>query len=91
MKKESFKRIQKRKRIHCARGPRGCKICAEYAKEDVYCLLELFPEPGMMARPMAEVEIEGEKMMCEFDIVKYFDTEKEARDYGEKNNIPVDI
>ena len=91
MSKSPYKRIQKRKRIHCARGPRGCKTCAEYAKEDIYCLIELFPEPGNMTRPMTEVEIEGEKMMCEFDIIKYFDSEKEARDYAEKNDVTLDI
>ncbi|MET0752163.1 MAG: hypothetical protein ABWZ66_02270 [Pyrinomonadaceae bacterium] len=51
-------------------------------------LLDLCPEnPGMVARPMLSFMIDGKITMREYDVVKVFKTEKEARKYAKKNKI----
>ena len=82
--------IRKRAQIHCARGPKWCTKCQEMAREKKYCLIELFPEPGNVARPIDEFTIEGRKQMCEFDIIKVFNSEKEAKEYAEANSIKIE-
>lgn len=82
--------IKKRAQIHCARGPKWCNKCQEMAREKKYCLMELFPKPGNVARPVAEFTIDGEKQMCEFDIIKVFDSDKEAKEYAKANSIPIE-
>lgn len=79
-------------RIHCARGPNRCKTCKEYAKEKKVALLDTDPDdPGLIARPMIEIEYEGEKIHVPFDVLAYFDTFEEAKGYAEKNNLTVSI
>jgi hypothetical protein len=72
---------------HCARGPKLCNKCAEAAKVKKICLLEIFFESGQMARPTIQIEKDGEKQYVEYDVVKYFKDEAEARDYAKKNKI----
>ena len=73
--------------IHCARGPKGCSKCAE-AFENVYIvLLEVFGDPGDVARPIISVERDGERVFLAFSIVKKFDTQEEALEYANKHGI----
>ncbi|MEP6903814.1 MAG: S1/P1 nuclease [Actinomycetota bacterium] len=52
------------------------------------CLLNLCPpNKGMTARPMYPMMVGGEMKMFEYDIDKVFKTEREAREYAEKNGI----
>ena len=51
-------------------------------------LLDLCPNnPGMVARPMLSFMIDGKITMREYDVVKVFKTEKEAKKYAKKNKI----
>jgi hypothetical protein len=51
-------------------------------------LLNLCPEnPGRVARPMMPFMINGEIIWREYDIVKVFKNEREARKYAKKNKI----
>lgn len=51
-------------------------------------LLNLCPkDKGMVARPMTSFLINGKPVMFEYDVERIFKTEKEARDYAEKNGI----
>ena len=51
-------------------------------------LLNLCPaDRGMAARPMTSFLVNGQPKMFEYDVEKVFKTEKEAREYAEKNGI----
>jgi hypothetical protein len=51
-------------------------------------LLNLCPaDKGMAARPMYQMMINGEIKMFEYDVERIFKSEKEAREYAEKNGI----
>lgn len=51
-------------------------------------LLNLCPSnPGMMARPMYQFMKDGKIISREYDVERIFKTEKEAREYAEKNGI----
>lgn len=51
-------------------------------------LLDLCPpDKGMVARPMTSLMIDGDIKMFEYDVVRIFKNEKEARDFAEKNGI----
>jgi hypothetical protein len=45
------------------------------------------PNRGMAARPMTSFLINGQPKMFEYDVEKVFKTEREAREYAEKNGI----
>jgi len=54
-----------------------------------FCLIELFPEPIMAAWPLIDLEIDGEKVNCEFKIVKIFKEYNEAKEYATKNSVDI--
>ena len=84
--------IKKMHPIHCARGPKGCKKCREYARKEKYALLDIAPDDiEMIARPMIELEINGEKILMVFDVISYFDTLDEAKDYANENDIEYEF
>ena len=84
--------LKRMARMHCARGPNRCKTCKEYAKEKKIALLDTDPDdPGLIARPMIEIEFEGEKIHVPFDVLAYFDTFEEAEEHAKKNNFAVSI
>ena len=79
--------IRKMRLAHCKRGPSLCEKCREMDVEKL-CLLDICPpNMGMMQRRVIEVEYEGEMTWREFDIVKTFETEQQAREYAEQNGI----
>lgn len=45
------------------------------------------PDKGKVARPMATVVFDGKLTYLEYDVVKVFDSEKEAKKYAEENKI----
>lgn len=84
--------LKRMARMHCARGPKRCKTCKEYAKEKKVALLDTDPDdPGLIARPIIEIEFEEEKIFVPFDVLAYFDTFEEAKAYAEKNDLTVSI
>ena len=71
---------------HCARGIKTCPKCREvYTRK--YCLLDLSPS-GYAARPVIEVEIDGETVWREYDNIKIFATYDDAFAYARQHNIP---
>ncbi|NHJ49624.1 MAG: hypothetical protein FK733_17675 [Asgard group archaeon] len=84
--------IKKMARLHCARGPKRCKTCKEYAKDKKWALLDIAPDKHpMAARPMIEIEMDGEKVFMTYDVLNYFDDKKEATEYANKNNMHYEI
>ena len=79
--------IRKMSLPHCAKGPKGCKKCAEAAKDKKIYLLKVYADPGTMARPIIEVNIHGEKFWQVYDVVQSFATEKQAKEHAKKNGL----
>lgn len=72
---------------HCARGPELCAKCREMDR-DVPCLLDIDPpNPGVVARRAIEVQVGGEKAWREFDVLRTFQDEREARAYAAENGV----
>lgn len=69
---------------HCARGSKICKKCQETEKEKKYCLLELFKNSGV-TRPITKLS-DG---WYEYDIIKTFQSKKEASEHAKKNGIEI--
>jgi hypothetical protein len=42
-----------------------------------------------IARQMIEIYKNKKKRLCEYDIVKTFEDENEAKEYAKRNNIPT--
>lgn len=85
-----MQKIVKMTPFHCQRGSRGCEKCRKLAeKGEKYCLIEIYDREGMIARPMIEVEINGDKVFCEFDLLMIFEDHSEAKDYALKNGIMI--
>jgi len=84
--------VKKMAKIHCAKGPKNCKKCREYAKEKRYALLDTNPQENeMAARPLIELEVEGgEKVWVTFDVIAYFESMDEVKEYTTKKDIEVE-
>lgn len=88
----SYYVLKKMARIHCARGPKGCEICKEYAKELKWTLLLINPDDNpFSARPMLEIELEGEMVWMPFDVVAYYDNIETAMEYVNEHKLKVEI
>ena len=74
--------IRRIRLAHCSRGPERCEQCRRMDVEKVALLDIEPPHPGEMARRVIEVELGGEKVWREFDVVRAFDTEAEALQYA---------
>jgi hypothetical protein len=72
---------------HCARGPKRCAKCAESAKEKVHCHVRVFHDHGMIARPVLDIELLGEKTYLEYDVLQRFACLSEAKDFAEANDL----
>ncbi len=72
---------------HCARGPTRCDKCREAAERKEICLLRVYFDHGIAARPMIELEIDGETSFYEYDVLRVFSNENEALDHAKKNLI----
>ncbi|MEM2145061.1 MAG: hypothetical protein QW279_06855 [Candidatus Jordarchaeaceae archaeon] len=86
-KKESIYVIRKMSIPHCARGPLRCEKCKEMEKEKKICLLKVNFEAGEVTRPIIEINKNGKKCLCEYDIVKTFENENEAKEYAKRNSL----
>ena len=72
---------------HCKRGPAVCAKCREMDEERT-CLLDISPpDQGMVQRRVIEIQRDGESVWREFDIVRTFDSKKEAIEYAEQKGI----
>jgi hypothetical protein len=79
--------IRRIRLAHCKRGPAVCEKCREMDVERI-CLLDICPpDQGLMQRRVIEVEVDGEVTWREFDVIRAFDSEEEARAYAETEGI----
>ncbi len=73
--------------VHCARGPETCAKCRTVAGPRL-CLLDVAPPgQGMVTRRVIECQIDGVKVWREFDIIRTFADEAEARAYAAEHGI----
>ena len=76
--------------FHCARPKGACKKCIQLAEEgEKYCLISFKSNTQERARPMMTIEIDGEKVLTEFDLKKTFKNEGEAREYALNNGLEI--
>ena len=79
--------IKKLRLAHCKRGPSTCEKCREMDVERI-CLLDVCPpDAGKVQRRVIQVEVGGEEVWREFDIVRAFESKEEAIEYADKNGI----
>ena len=78
--------IRRMRLAHCKRGPARCEQCREMASVERICLLEIDP-PGEMQRRVVQVRAGGP--WHEFDVVRAFDSEEEARAYASEQGIEL--
>lgn len=79
--------IRKIHLAHCKRGPSICEKCREMDVEKI-CLLDISPPgAGELQRRVIQVNVGGEQVWREFDVVRAFESEAEARAYADENGI----
>lgn len=72
---------------HCARGPKHCAICREASNNPRICLLRIFHDAGDIARPVIELERDGQISFHEYDVLRDFEDMTTALEYARSNNI----
>jgi hypothetical protein len=73
--------------VHCKRGPDACDKCRAIAGPRI-CLLDLAPpNQGMVQRRVIKVRIDGQPAWREFDVIRSFADEAEARAYAAEHGI----
>ena len=76
--------------FHCARPKGACNKCAQLAEEgEKYCLISFQYSAEEISRPMMTIEINGEEVLCEFELMKIFKDEGEARKYALNNGLDM--
>jgi len=86
---ETMKRhiIRSIRLAHCKRGPDRCEECRTTTGEAI-CLLDICPpDPGCVQRRVIEVEVDGQSTWREYDVIRSFASEAEARDYAAREGI----
>lgn len=79
--------IRRIRLAHCKRGPAVCEKCREMDSPKI-CLLDICPpHPGEMQRRVIEVKEGSESTWHEFDVVRIFGSEGEAREFAEKEGV----
>ncbi len=72
---------------HCARGPKYCSKCREAAKSERICLLRIFHDAGEIARPVIELDRNGQRSFHEYDVLRDFENKATALEFAKSNNI----
>ncbi len=70
---------------HCARGPKLCNKCKAAESKPMFCLVQAYLEHGMKARPIDKFPIDGNEAFYEFDVIRRFKDEAEARTYAREH------
>jgi hypothetical protein len=79
--------IRRIRLAHCARGPARCEKCREMDREAL-CLLDVDPANyGRVTRRVIEIQVAGESVWREFDVVRVFERSEEALAYAAENGI----
>ena len=83
----SYYIIRKIRIAHCKKGPSICDKCRAMDAERI-CLLDICPpRVGEIQRRVIQVNMEGETVWREFDIVRAFESDEEAREYADHHAI----
>lgn len=76
---------------HCKRGPESCPKCRAVSGPRI-CLLDIAPpDQGMVQRRVIEVQINGERVWREFDVIRVFAGEAEARAWAAEHKVDIDL
>jgi len=76
--------------FHCARPKGACSKCAQLTEEgEKYCLISFPYSAEEVSRPMITIEIDGEEVLCEFELEKIFKDETEAKEYATNNGLEM--
>lgn len=76
--------------FHCARPKGACSKCAKLAEEgEKYCLISFPYSAEEISRPMMTIEIDGEEVLCEFQLEKIFKDKGEAEEYAKNNSLEM--
>jgi len=76
--------------IHCARGPLRCEKCKEFEKKgEDFALIKVYLKSGDIARPMTEIYVGCQRIFGEYNVIKRFANDKEAKQYALKNRIEI--
>jgi hypothetical protein len=79
--------IRRIRLAHCKKGPSLCDKCREMDAERI-CLLDICPpRVGEIQRRAIQVNREGGKVWREFDVVRAFENEEEAKEYADRHVI----
>lgn len=79
-------------KLHCARGGARCERCrAAEAEPATPALLDLRPDHPEAARPTVEVARGGETTVRVYDVVRRFASADEARAFGAKHGVDVQL
>ena len=79
--------IRRIRLAHCARGPEQCEQCRALDRE-VPALLDVDPPNyGMVARRIIEIQTAEGPAWREFDVVRTFQDEREARAYASEHGV----
>ena len=82
--------IKKVPYIHCARGPERCEKCKMISKKKPdFCLIRIYLKSSNVARPMISINLNEERALYEYDVLKRFKNEQEAKTYAVKNKIEL--
>ncbi|MFW9834778.1 MAG: hypothetical protein ACFFEK_12335 [Candidatus Thorarchaeota archaeon] len=73
--------------VHCAKGPNGCKKCAEAGIQNKLCLIRIFKEASEEPRPIIELAEREDQQYFTYDVLKCFDSLQDAHEYAENNGI----
>jgi len=79
--------IRRIRLAHCARGPAWCEKCREMDREAISLLDIDPPNQGMVTRRVIQVEVDGETVWREYDLVRVFEGEAEAREYAVRKGV----
>jgi len=83
---DSIDIIKKMPSIHCARGSELCEKCKIMAEEEEkFCLIRVYLKAGKVARPMTEIFVGCRRIFGEYDVVKVFKNDREAKEYAINN------
>lgn len=79
--------IRRIRLAHCKRGPALCAECRAMDVERI-CLLDVDPpDAGLLQRRVIEIEVDGQPVWREFDVVRTFQDAEEAGRYAEEEGI----
>lgn len=72
--------------VHCAKGPKGCKKCADAGIQNKLCLIRIYKQASTDPRPVIELDREDQQYFT-YDVLKCFNSIQEAHDYAEKHEV----